>query len=348
MLDIASSLQLPHAPHVKKKDKVLFRRIMVGGVWNGFLLGHARGKNVPCRFYGGFDGAGRLFWGSPHSPLVRIRENPEFHDLIQRDKKTWPTCLLWHGWLPVLGCNVCRAIVASGSVSKNLENKLGAYFPYHLECWFSSEEFVSGTTSGKPASNPDVWTDGSLVKDDVAGFCCGGAGVHADSSGSTWGRRSWVQLELLPPGDNLQNERCRLFLSIHRPVQFVQRAELWGVVLVFQAAKPIHIGVDNANGVGHVGQIIVGKTPPRPFQLLIDGNLLSLIQKLVFAKKADSTAIFNVKGHVDEGLVRRGQVRLADKIGNGLADEAADIGRQRVVDFFWASISLQFLLTVLM
>ena len=34
------------------------------------------------------------------------------------------------------------------------------------------------------------------------------------------------------------------------------------------------------------------------------------------------------KGHADEGLIRRGQVRLADKIGNDLADEAAAHGRR--------------------
>ena len=31
-----------HAPHVRDRDKALLRSIMVGGVWNGFLLGHAR------------------------------------------------------------------------------------------------------------------------------------------------------------------------------------------------------------------------------------------------------------------------------------------------------------------
>ena len=44
MLDIAGSLQLLHAPHVRERDKALLRSIMVGGVWNGFLLGHA-GRN---------------------------------------------------------------------------------------------------------------------------------------------------------------------------------------------------------------------------------------------------------------------------------------------------------------
>ena len=66
MLDIADSLQLLHAPHVREKDKALLRSIMVGGVWNGFPLGHARGEIVPCRFCGEFDGDGHLFWECPH------------------------------------------------------------------------------------------------------------------------------------------------------------------------------------------------------------------------------------------------------------------------------------------
>ena len=50
MLDIAGSLQLQHVPHVRERYKALLRAIMVVGVWNRFLLGHARGEIVPCRF----------------------------------------------------------------------------------------------------------------------------------------------------------------------------------------------------------------------------------------------------------------------------------------------------------
>ena len=180
MLDIAGSLQLLHAPHVRERDKALLRSIMVGGVrvWNGFLLGHARGDIVPCRFCGGFDGDGHLFWECSHPPLVQIRENPEFHDLIQRNKRTWPRCLHWHGWLPALGCDEDWAVGVGGSVSRVLETKLGGYSPFQLDGLVGSEEFVSGTTFSQPAANPDVWTDGRLVRDDVAGFCCGGAGVY--------------------------------------------------------------------------------------------------------------------------------------------------------------------------
>ena len=66
MLDIAGSLQLLHASRVEERDKALLRSIMVGVVWNGFLLGHAKGEIVPCRFCCGFDGDGRLFWECSH------------------------------------------------------------------------------------------------------------------------------------------------------------------------------------------------------------------------------------------------------------------------------------------
>ena len=100
--DVFGSLQLLNSSHVRERDKALLRTIMVGGVWNGFLLGHVRGQAVPCRFCGAPDNDGHLFWDCPFPPLVEIRENPEFHDLMSLDKANWPRCLLWHGWLPML------------------------------------------------------------------------------------------------------------------------------------------------------------------------------------------------------------------------------------------------------
>ena len=43
-----------------------------------------------------------FFWDCTFPPLVEIREHPEFHDLMEMDKTSWPRCLLWHGWLPLL------------------------------------------------------------------------------------------------------------------------------------------------------------------------------------------------------------------------------------------------------
>ena len=102
LLDVRGSLQLLNSSHVRERDKALLRVIMVGGVWNGFLLSRVRGQAVPYRFCGAPDNDGHLFCDCPFPPLVEIRENPEFHDLMRLDKGHWPRCLLWHGWLPML------------------------------------------------------------------------------------------------------------------------------------------------------------------------------------------------------------------------------------------------------
>ena len=102
MLDVHGSLQLLNSSHVRERDKALLRNSMVGGVWNGVLLGRVRGQVVPCRFCGAPDGDGHLFWECTFPPFVEIRENPEFHDLMRMDQEHWSRCLLWHGWLPML------------------------------------------------------------------------------------------------------------------------------------------------------------------------------------------------------------------------------------------------------
>ena len=56
MLDIHGSLQLLNSSHVRERDRALLRGVMVGSVWNGFLLGRVRGQPVPCRFCGAPDG----------------------------------------------------------------------------------------------------------------------------------------------------------------------------------------------------------------------------------------------------------------------------------------------------
>ena len=80
--------------HVRETDKALLRSVLVGGVWNGFLFCKVKGQQVPCRFCGGDDGDGHLFWDCTFPPLVEIREHPEFHDLMELGKSSWPRCLL--------------------------------------------------------------------------------------------------------------------------------------------------------------------------------------------------------------------------------------------------------------
>ena len=50
--------------------------------------------------------------------------------------------------------------------------------------------------------------------------------------------------------------RCRGYCSVPGPLQTVQRAELWGVILALQASCGVHLGVDNLNVVRHVGRLL--------------------------------------------------------------------------------------------
>ena len=130
LLDVLGSLQLLNSAHVTKRDKALLRSVVVGSVWSGFLLGRVRVS--PCHV-----GAVVLqmvmvifFCECTFPPLVEIRENPEFHDLMRMDKGHWTRCLLWHGWLPVLsGVNGAFPWVADASESASylVEVALGRY-----------------------------------------------------------------------------------------------------------------------------------------------------------------------------------------------------------------------------
>ena len=59
-------------------------------------------------------------------------------------------------------------------------------------------------------------------------------------------------------------------------------------------------GWDNANVVGHVARMLAGKKAARPYELMVDGDLLVLVQKLLDARGPGTTKISKVKGHADE------------------------------------------------
>ena len=72
LLDVHGFLQLLDSSYVRERDKGLLRSIMVGGVWNGYLLGKVRVQPVPCRFYGAPDNDSHLFWECTIPLLVEI------------------------------------------------------------------------------------------------------------------------------------------------------------------------------------------------------------------------------------------------------------------------------------
>ena len=113
-------------------------------------------------------------------------------------------------------------------------------------------------------------------------------------------------------------------------LQTVQRAEMWGVILALQSSDAVHLGVDNLVVVRHVGRLLDGHHGSVLFELVKDGDLLLLIERMLHLRGLDTVRVTKVKGHADESMVLDGRVREVDRLGNDAADEAADFGRRRV------------------
>ena len=100
--------------------------------------------------------------------------------------------------------------------------------------------------------------------------------------------------------------------------------------MALQSSGAVHLGVDNLGVVRHVGWLLGGCRGPKPFELVKDGDLLLLIDRMLRLRGLDTVRVTKVKGHADECVVLNGRFREVDRFGNNAADEAADFGRRRV------------------
>ena len=217
---------------------------------------------------------------------------------------------------------------ASESAHYLVEAALGGYSSRMVSERSPPVGYNQVAVSSFDPDHPKVWTDGSLVLDKVTGISSSGAGFFADHAASFWDVRSWGQVDLIHPVGNVPS--CRGFCSVPGPLQSVQRAELWGVILALQSSGAVHLGVDNLGVVRHVGRLLDGHPGSVPFELLKDGDLLLLIDRMIRRRGADTVRVSNVKGHADEAMVLHGQVREVDRLGHNAADDAAVFGRRRV------------------
>ena len=86
-------------------------------------------------------------------------------------------------------------------------------------------------------------------------------------------------------------------------------------------------------GVGrHVGRFLGDCPVTTPFELVNDGDLLFLINRMLHLRGRDTVRISKVEGHADERMVLDGRVREVDRLGNDAADDAANFCRRRVVN----------------
>ena len=213
-------MQLLNSSHVRERDKALLRSIMVGGVWNGFLLGKVGKCTADCRFCGAPDGDGHFLEECTFPPLVEIRESPEFHDLMREDKAHWPRCLLWYGWLPMLsGTNKSSPSTANAfkPAGYMVETALHRYSSDLLCGWGPSDGYDEVQVASSLPDHPNVWPDGSLVLDHVTGVSASGAGFFSYSPedclrGNRWGHIDRVRLEGLV-------HSCRFFCFVPGPLQ---------------------------------------------------------------------------------------------------------------------------------
>ena len=251
---------------------------------------------------------------------------------MRMDKSHLPQCLLWHGWLPLLSGNGGESLwaVEAGDAAVYMLGSALGFCSSILQGWDVPQSVDWDSAADGVPPSPDVWTDGSLVRDEVSGSAFAGAGVHARLHADNWRYRRWGHFDDLGLTPDGLSSSCVGFSSLPGPLQTVQRAEFWGVVFALQAANAVHLGVDNLNVVRHVGRLLDGLSGVRPLYLVEDGDLIILIRKVHSIFGEGTVCISEIKGHADEGLVRGGQVRALDRYGNSRADEAADFCRRRV------------------
>ena len=109
-------------------------------------------------------------------------------------------------------------------IAKNqLETALGSYVDVHS---IPFEGFHLDGSDRDIAAGPFVWTDGSLVLEEVSQVGVAGAGVYAHASGESWFNKRWGHLDVLPPLPDGGSERCRWFCSVPGLLQSFQRAEI--------------------------------------------------------------------------------------------------------------------------
>ena len=89
---------------------------------------------------------------------------------------------------------------------------------------------------------------------------------------------------------------------------------MWCVILALQSFDAVHLGVDNLSLVRHVGRLLNGHHGSAPFELVKDGDLLLLIERMPHLRGLDTVRITKVKGHADEGVVLDGRVREIDRV----------------------------------
>ena len=113
--------------------------------------------------------------------------------------------------------------------------------------------------------------------------------MFAHHSEICWSDRRWGHVDRVQSGGVAHS--CRGFVSVLGPLQTVQRAELWGVILALPSADAVHIGVDNLGVVRHVGRLLDDCSFAAPLELVTDGDLLILLRRMIDLRGRDTVLV---------------------------------------------------------
>ena len=222
------------------------------------------------------------------------------------------------------------AVASSDLASSCLENALGSYPVSTSSAWqpFWDQDDVEDMVDDVP-DDPNIWTDGSREPIPHLHFEIAGAVAFVHSPAIIFDSCHWGQSHDL---DAPHEGSSHIFSGIPGPIQSVQRAEYWGVILALQAYSGIHIGIDNLNVLRGVAALLTHGVPRSPLPLKKDGDLLAIIHSMLCLRRPDTVKVSKVKGHATPAMVASGDVRVEDLVGNNGADAAADLGRLRQND----------------
>ena len=176
---------------------------------------------------------------------------------------------------------------------------------------------------------PNIWTDGSREPIPHLDVETAGAGAFVHSPAIIFDSHHWGHAQDL---DDPHEGSSHIFSGVLGPIQSVQRAEYWGVILALQAYSGVHIGIDNLSVLRGGAALLSHKVPRSPLPLMKDGDLLATIHSMLSLCGFDTVKVSKVKGHATRSMVDSGDVRLEDLVGNNGADAAADLGRLRQQD----------------
>ena len=207
-----------------------------------------------------------FFWDCPFPPLVEIRENPEFYDLMRLDKTHWNRCLLWHGWLPMLsGVNGASpwAVDASESAAYLLEVALGWYSSGLLVEWSPCDEFDHDRAASSLPDHPDVWTEAVWLLITLLVFPLLDLGfflISLSIFGEVIGGVMLIMFVLI-----LTLSAVEVFVQFLGLFNLFKELKCGVLVWPCSPLRGVHLGVDNLGVVRHVGRLLDSCRGTKPF-----------------------------------------------------------------------------------